>query len=1147
LEGAPDVASDGNEVDASDAAVDGFTDGPLDGADGGIEDGGNDAAEDAPIEDAETGALNHPPIAQIDQFGPYTEERTVRLRGLFSHDPDPGDSIVSYTWTWSWGGSITSDDPWFSAVIPCAETAVSLALVVTDNHGAQSAPAIQTITMNSKPGPWVSIDDCVPGDECGYKERPWCSITAGFEHRVTQDDSTLRVVKGRYEQGRTELGGVAIAAPGETLNWDIDAPDLIEVRAYQKVGASPLSAASCDSWATTPEGVVVVASNPDGWSIGGTGAAELHDLCVIGRPVTLPPPPTFRALSFRAGYLLVDGIVRTDTVPPPFPNESVALYCGKGHCDAGGTIIAGSAVDKSVGFQLVDEDPSWEGPRGGLSEATIQFADGATAAETIGLEANCYTLSLWETSIDGGAGEKKSTGISVASGLPDHLTILYTSAFGRGPGESTGLRATDVGLVEVRYSHFQGRAPSAVAVEVETATGVHAINAGVDLIGCDVEGAAEGVTANEAARGVHVQDYLGPMTLFHPGTIRGGRSRHTSVGIDAESSVGLLVADYVIAGGSVQGPRIGEPAIPSVAAGIRLQGAGGELDLRNSTLVGCDPACLDYGVALDDPGPSDELSLLGVGLYVSSDAQLWGPPTDGWTVSLTDGVELAGGRVAKSDVSQPSQAELVGLRALGGHAHGHQFEAMAASSFLGSLDPVNRPWRSAGIRLARSSLVLEDPGPIDGGPAEEIARGIWLTDAQPSAASLSALGASLFASSTSTPMSISGNVSQAVDGRPRRAIGIDDASNPAAELANQVRLIGALPTSGLGWSTVQGGWALPNAQGSVVGVSLDGTSDVQLEHVRIHGGAAGGSQRGMVLQDLRAGTTSSAIVEGCLIEPCGHVDGLRHADECEQAAPGASVGAYIASGAQDPHWPLAFANNLVFGGFNSNGPGHASVALMCAVDDPSGGMHPPARQFTHNLFSGQGATPTVDCESANQASRSEGIRLILEQGVAQDLITSSVAGFANNIIHDGGLACERYAVVEVLPGADLQGIEFRYNDLGPVLLGRDVVGPGYFVAVLQEARPSGSLEHCVLGASAGLPSCLQATAASSYDSNLGVDPGFVASDVMAIIDAPGVASVDGFGTTAVALRAGIPTGVDQDLVGAARSPTIPTVGPIEQQ
>lgn len=417
-----------------------------------------------------------------------------------------------------------------------------------------------------------------------------------------------------------------------------------------------------------------------------------------------------------------------------------------------------------------------------------------------------------------------------------------------------------------------------------------------------------------------------------------------------------------------------------------------------------------------------------------------------------------------------------------------------------------------------------------------------MTNAQAPGSYAPAEGAALTIESTGTPFSIAGSASDTTDSRPRRVVGIEDDSNPSSSIANRLRLVGTLPVAD-GWSTVQGGWAASD-DGSATGLSLSGTADVHVEHVRIHGGSApGGTQRGVVLADLVA-TANTPTIDGCLIEACGHLDGLQPSAECANALAGPSVGAQVATGSLHPRWPLLFTNNLVFGGFASNGAGQASIALLCAVDDPSHGNDVTTRRFIHNFFSGQGLEPVGGCGSTT-ASRSEAIRIVLEQAQGASIARTTVADFLNNIIHDGGLACERFGVVEDTD-VDVLGLGFGHNDFLPPLAGHDVTGPGVRAVLFREARSEGSIDHCELGGAVPFPACLATTLASSYVGVVSVDPGLQAADLFSLLLTPGAAPLDGFRTSNVALCTGAPTAVSRDLFGGARSQASPTLGPAEQ-
>lgn len=689
----PDTQPESSDADGDDGE---------DAADA-VSEAADDAGADAPDDvypdadgapDADGGPQNHPPVADASQWGPPFRERTVKLDGTQSHDPDPGDTIESYAWTWSWGGqTFTSTEAKLEIIIPCSESSVTFELVVTDNHGATSTPSLQTVTLGDIPEVWVSINDCVPGDECGYVERPWCSITAGFEARRDHGEPLLNVVKGRYEQGRTEIGGMPIAAPGETLDWTLDNGEFIDLYTYDEVNDWKPQGPSCEDWATDPKGVVVVTSEPDGWRIAGEGNLEARGVCIIGRPMALPPVPRFRAVSLLAGYvMLADSEVHTDTVPAPYPEESVAVFCDGRPCHLGGAIVVGSAQARAVGVQIGEELAGDFEARGSLYSSTIQFADGASAAETVGFEArNCFDGGVEGSVIDGGPGHQRSTGISFVNCEVDSK-VLNSVAFGRGSHESIGIRVQGTGRVDALCSHFIGRAPSSEPIVVENATGVWAIDAPIDLRENEIEGTGENVTATVAARGLHVQDLESTMYLALAGTTRGGRSLRDSVGVDLDAAAEVCVLDHTIVGGSVDGSLVGVATEPSVAAGIRARN-GSHVELRQAVVRGCDPHCTDHGVALEG---TEQPSLLGVGLLIDD-------TTAGTSVELDSDTRFEGGSVQKSHPSLPSQAELIGMYTVGWPSGGTTVDGTGAG-FIGSIGGTDRPRRSAGIRAQRGSI-----------------------------------------------------------------------------------------------------------------------------------------------------------------------------------------------------------------------------------------------------------------------------------------------------------------------------------------------------------------------------------------------------------------------------------------------------------
>jgi len=1101
---------------------------------------------------------NNPPVAVISQSpSPVPAGASVTLSGTSSYDPDPGDTVVSYAWSWTVAGvPQTSTSSSISFVVPCS-SAVVVSLVVTDNHGLTSTSTQHSVVVQDVLGSWVSIDGCTAGDECGTVQRPWCSMTAAYERwpQILADGSThLRVVRGRYEQGTTHKGGVAIASPGESLVWnDTTAATDPRVEAYASLGGSALSAATCDQWDTSPAGVAVVTHEAAGWQLTANADVDLQKLCVVARPSSVTALPLVSALTSTGNASrFVDGIVRTDTISTPLPARAFGVWYS-GSVPAGllarfenSAVIAGSATDESGGV-LVGPSPMLPVLFTGtvrLDGATVSFGNASASMATFGVLSGGDVTEVLSSTLSGGPGTDESYGIYVEG--QDSLSVSESLVHGRGTGVSMGIFSNMVGAVTLDGSHIYGYPDASGPVTVRRATGVHVRNgATVDLraLGAgypdlDIEGAGAGVTASHAARGIHVETLQsggqpGVLTLTGPATgtlvrVRGGDSTLLSSGIETDSGISLKVTHVSrITGGRVTGPAPGVTPVQSVAAGVRLRGLNGEAELEGVGLIqGCEPACVDQGVSLGAT-PSDESGLLGVGLFVDANATTWPPTAGAWKVHVQGSSTIYGGDVSlAASVANPT-AELVGIRAFGDYATGHGLTLDGGIRIRGSsaTSATHLPSRSAGIRLARSSVDAVAPLEVIGGPARVVSRGVWMTRANPSGAAVPARGAAFRANGTDTDsLSISGNPESGTGLRPGSVYGIQDISSTTAALANVLAVAAYPPTDSLGWSTVEGGWAAPNMQGTAVGVSLRGTSGAILDHVRVHGGVVPGGlvQHGLSMTDLAdPGAGAAALVNGCLIEACGQTQGASHHPDCHATLYAFSVGAVL-DAVDRRRWPLVFTNNLVFGGFNTRGTSYGSIGMMATVDDEPGTASPPARHFVNNFLSGQGVPPASACGTTLSSARSEGLRLVVRAPGTAATVQSNVAEWLRNIFHNGGVACERYAVSEEGIGSDLRGLAFRSNDYVHEMPGRDELSVLHRVALYREARAPIPLDHCVHGLLWTFPACIDTdiTASTSYTNSVNVDPLFATTALGALIDAPSLAPLPQFFTKEPALNVG---------------------------
>ncbi len=1138
---------------------------------------GEDAAPDRESESAAPDAAyadvaetsdpeNHAPTAFIS-VSTSTDGSLLYLDGHLSHDPDLGDAVDAWLWTISIDGHVTEQTgEHIDVYVPCRAKVLVATLVVKDTHGLASEPATVTRDVGSVLDRYVSVNDCTPGDECGTEDRPWCTISAGYVHRREIATMPIRVAPGIYKQGVKEIGGHLVDTP-ETLDWEApDSTTEIEFGAVavreNSPGASELPAATCEGWDTTSQGVVVTTRELAGWQVQHPRLVTLRGFCVIALP-TAPQDKTVRALNMGSGLLAEHMIIRTDLVSNGTPLESAAVFADIPNQDAGlelydSSIIAGSADDESDGVLAPPGNKAYVRVAGDVS-----FAPGSSARESYGVRVESVSGEV-DGSVAGGPGSAKSVGVElrVRSGRASNLT-----AYGEGPGENFGLIAEGDSDLDLYHLNLAGRAASGVPLTVKSAVGLQISGYSyVDVAEVqEIDGAAAGVTATESAIGVRVdspplnhwgnQASVGIFGLNPTGgRIRGGASAGHSVGIEivgpAQLSVGRLER---VSGGHVSGP-VDSAGSPSLASGIYLAGGNGSAHIWCDEVEGCDPDCVDEGVALSTPDPGHRPPLLGAGLTIAADASAWPPPKGKWDVDVPDGAKLSGGVVTFASPGIEPTAELAGIWALGDYDEGHTISLSPGASVIGTADAVDGsvPSVSEGVSLERARLTIDGQVEIVGGPARRTARGVWLRNAFPSGTTPPGCSAAMDAQGTvAEPFHIAGNLSQEPSSRPVTVYGIHDESPEAPDLANRVKLSGELPAGGASWSTVEGGWAAAGKSGDAVGASLVHTSLVSIDHVRIVGGvvAGGRRQRGLELEDVRTPAGSAlTVVDGCLIEACGYGSATAHDPECELPVSEPSVGVSVFASPASLRWPLLFSNNLVFGGFNTRSGGGGSIALLASVDDLPG-AGPPVRHFVHNFLSGQGAAPQSPCGSDPAGDpASEAARLVLVHPPLGPVVESNVAELVNNILHDGGLACWRFAVREAGIDADLQGLPMQGNDYALPLAGRDQLGPGYVVAVLREARSGGWADRCDSTEMANFPACLQSevTAAADYAGSLALDPLFGAPGPWALVEQPGQAPIGAFMPTQSGLKAGAPCSlVAVDAAGVPRSASAPTVGPFE--
>ncbi|HPB98509.1 MAG TPA: hypothetical protein PKW66_21495, partial [Polyangiaceae bacterium] len=948
------------------------------------------------------------------------------------------------------------------------------------------------------------------------------------------------------------------------------------VEAYASLGGSPTAAASCAKWDSDPEGVAVVTHEQSGFVLNDDVDVELHRLCLVAKPTSLTALPMVSALTTAGnGSRFVDGIIWMDQVSAPLPARNFGVWFSsfvpnnKVARFENSIVVAGSSTDESGGMLIGLTPPMpilFQGVVR-IQDATVYFGNAASSQATYGVLSRGDVTEVYSSTLAGGPGTDESYGVFAQD--QDTLRIVGSEVFGQGLESTTGVFVDAVDKVRIVGSSLYGYPSASAPTTVTWATGLHAYSGRlIDVMAndasypdLDIVGAGAGVTASTAARGIYVESLqagaqAGELTVVGPDTgstarIRGGDSLLRSSGIEIETGIKLTVRHLAsITAGRVKSSTSPLPVTQFVAAAIRLRGAGGEANIENiNEIRGCDPACIDQGGAISQP---EESPLLGIGLFADADTQI-SPPTKGaWNILVKGPSTIQGGSIEKTNSSNKSVAELIGIRALGDYKTGHHFKVEQNVVVRGSVatSPNGLPSSSAGVRLARSRFIAVAPVEIMGGPAHHTARGVWMNNAHTSGTVLPGAGATLDVSATSTDsFRIVGNPESADNLRPMAVYGVQDASNRLAIIANTVSLKAYLPTATVPWSAIEGGWAAINSQGAAVGASFSATANVVLEHVRMHGGVVPGGlvQSGLVMKDLSAAPGTRPVVNACLIEACGQVQGSSHHPDCHQSLQAFSVGAII-DAKDELGWPLLFSNNLVFGGFNTRAGGYGSIGMVATVDnDPMGATNSPARHFINNFFSGQGTTPTASCSAGVNPAVSEGLRLKIGPSSSHNIQTT-VAAWRRNIFHDGGVACKRFAVSEQGIDADLKGIPFESNDYVKEIPGRDVFPVGSYVALYREAKYLGPIDHCIYGLPSLFPSCIDVdiTNNTDYSNSLNVNPLFATSDVNALIDAPSLAVVERFFTKAPELNVGSPSSfVPRDFFDTIRAAPS-TIGHYEQ-
>ncbi len=170
--------------------------------------------------------VNLIPVADAGPDQSVIELTDVALDGSASDDPD--GSISSFAWTQTAGPDVTLENadtatPAFSAPEVDTPTDLVFQLIVTDDTGAESAPAFVTITVNDTPTE-VSVSGRVT-----YDFVPHDVVTSGLDYAVTEQ----RPVRGALVQALDASNDSPIA--GVEARTDSDGIYSVTVPAQSQV------------------------------------------------------------------------------------------------------------------------------------------------------------------------------------------------------------------------------------------------------------------------------------------------------------------------------------------------------------------------------------------------------------------------------------------------------------------------------------------------------------------------------------------------------------------------------------------------------------------------------------------------------------------------------------------------------------------------------------------------------------------------------------------------------------------------------------------------------------------------------------------------------------------------------------------------